>query len=154
MPYGLLRVFFTQVFPFCPAPCALPCLYSHEDISSWIPLFSQFCLCPLGVRLLSAESFPPSEASKRGENEYEKPEAGVACLGCHLHAHLWVLPRKGRLGGVGYLGPGFTSCDSSRATTSSSRGSWICRVTELLPWEHDEHLEIHPDTESLFFTFK
>lgn len=29
----------------------------------------------------------------------------MACLGCRLPAHLWVLPRKGRLGGVVLTGP-------------------------------------------------
>ena len=42
-------------------------------------------------------------AEKRGE--YEKPGAGAACLGCPLHARPWVLPRKGRLGGVVLTGP-------------------------------------------------
>ena len=57
------------------------------------------CQTVIGTVLSSFWGFE----EKRGE--YEKPGAGMACLECQLHAHLWVLPRKGRLGGVVLTGP-------------------------------------------------
>lgn len=64
---------------FAPRQC---CQYSHKDTSSWLLCLSQFCLCPLGVRLLSAQS--PVPGISRRTREYEKAKAGVAFLGCSL----------------------------------------------------------------------
>lgn len=98
------------------------CQHSRKDASSWLLCLSQFCLCPLGVRLLSAQS--PVPGISRRAREYEKPE---------LVWLFWdsVLPvgptQKGQTGCCGVqwdtkqglcagFVPGFTSWDPFRAT--------------------------------------
>jgi len=65
------------------------CLCSHEDISSRSLFLSQFCWCPLGVRLLSwAQSPPASSTSQRREASMRSQEParlvwGARCTLAH-----------------------------------------------------------------------
>lgn len=84
---------------------------------SQLPLcLSQFCLCPLGVRLLSAQSPVPGISRRTRE-----ARAGVAFLGCSLASGFyperanWLLWSHQTGFWAGFV-PGFTSWDCSRAT--------------------------------------